>query len=185
MPSARKTSSKTAQNLLSRSCTKYLTRLTRLSLASLRFRAIWAHQAALAAPSVTPPMRTFRVFRSMKNNTWSVFNRTDSTVKRSQAMIDEAWARMNWRHVSRFGGGRAPDGQDPTDRSGRDLRSDLLELTLDTPVTPGRVLGGQTPDEELYFFWYPFSGADPVAEAPLGADQVSMPAPQCFGSDQR
>ena len=21
-------------------------------------------------------------------------------------MIDEAWARMNWRHVSRFGGGR-------------------------------------------------------------------------------
>ena len=57
-------------------------------------------------PSVTPPMSTFRVCRSMKNNTWSVFNRTDSTVKRSQAMIDDAWDRLNWRHVSRFGGGR-------------------------------------------------------------------------------
>ena len=30
----------------------------------------------------------------------------ESTVKRSQAMIDEAWVRMNWRQVSRLGGGR-------------------------------------------------------------------------------
>jgi hypothetical protein len=50
--------------------------------------AIWAHQAALAAPSVTPPMRTFPVATSLKNGTWSVFKRTDSTVKRSQAMIE-------------------------------------------------------------------------------------------------
>ena len=35
--------------------------LSRSSRASERFRAIWAHQAALAAPSVTPPMRTFLV----------------------------------------------------------------------------------------------------------------------------
>jgi hypothetical protein len=33
--------------------------------------------------------------RSMKKSTWRVFKRTDSTVKRSQAMIDEAWVRMN------------------------------------------------------------------------------------------
>jgi hypothetical protein len=66
--------------------------LTRSSRASERFRAIWAHQAALAA-SVAPP--TCLVCRSMKNSTWSVFSRTDSTMKRSQAMIEAAWARRN------------------------------------------------------------------------------------------
>jgi hypothetical protein len=79
----------------------------------------------------------------------------------------------------------APDGQDSTDRCGRDLSSHLLELSLDPTVAPAWVLGGQAPDEELYFLWYPLAGADPVAEAPLGANQLSMPAPQCLGGDQR
>lgn len=64
------------------------------------------HQAALVALPVTPPMRTLRVCKSMKNKTWRVLRRTDSTVKRSQAMIDDACARMNCDQVSRFCGGR-------------------------------------------------------------------------------
>ena len=79
----------------------------------------------------------------------------------------------------------APDGQDPSDRSGRDLSSDLRELTLDPPITPGRVLGCQAPDEELYVLRYALSGADPMAVSPLGADELSMPAPQGFGRNQR
>jgi len=35
-------------------------------------------------------MMTFLVCRSIKKRTWRVFKRTDSTVKRSHAMIDEA-----------------------------------------------------------------------------------------------
>ena len=42
----------------------------------------------------------------MKNRTWSVVSFTDSTVNRSQAMIEEACDLMNWRQVSRFGPGR-------------------------------------------------------------------------------
>ena len=64
------------------------------------------HQERLVAPSVTPPMRTFPVWRSMKKSTWSVFSLIDSTVNRSQAMIEAAWFRVNWHQVSRFGPGR-------------------------------------------------------------------------------
>jgi len=42
----------------------------------------------------------------MKNRTWSVVSFTDSTVNRSQAMIEEACDLMNWRQVSRLGPGR-------------------------------------------------------------------------------
>ena len=42
----------------------------------------------------------------MKNRTWSVVSFTDSTVNRSQAMIEEACDLMNWRPVSRLGPGR-------------------------------------------------------------------------------
>jgi hypothetical protein len=42
----------------------------------------------------------------MKKRTWRVVSFTDSTVNRSQAMIEEAWETMNWRQVSRFGPGR-------------------------------------------------------------------------------
>jgi hypothetical protein len=42
----------------------------------------------------------------MKKSTCRVFSRIGSTVKRSQAMIEEAWVRMNWRQVSRCGPGR-------------------------------------------------------------------------------
>jgi hypothetical protein len=42
----------------------------------------------------------------MKNRTWRVVSLTDSTVNRSQAMIEEAWETMNWRQVSRLGPGR-------------------------------------------------------------------------------
>jgi hypothetical protein len=42
----------------------------------------------------------------MKKSTWTVFSLIDSTVKRSQAMIEAAWFRMNWHQVSRLGPGR-------------------------------------------------------------------------------
>jgi hypothetical protein len=81
-------------------------RFDRSSRAAERLRAIWVHQARLAGPSVTPPISTRRVCRSMKKSTCSVLSRIDSTVNRSQAMIEEAWVRMNWRQVSRLGPGR-------------------------------------------------------------------------------
>ncbi|MGB7051906.1 MAG: hypothetical protein WBG41_10075 [Acidimicrobiales bacterium] len=70
-------------------------KLDRTIRTSDRLRATWVHQDRLVAPSVTPPIRTCRVFRSMKKITWSVFSLIDSTVKRSQAMIEAAWFRMN------------------------------------------------------------------------------------------
>jgi len=42
--------------------------VSRSSRASVRLRAIWAHQVTLAGPTVTPPMRTRRVCRSMKKS---------------------------------------------------------------------------------------------------------------------
>jgi hypothetical protein len=50
-------------------------------------------------------MSTRRVCSSMKDRTWRVVALTDSTVNRSQAMIEEACDLMNWRQVSRFGPG--------------------------------------------------------------------------------
>jgi hypothetical protein len=43
---------------------------------------------------------------SMKKRTWRVVSLIDSTVNRSQAMIEEPWETMNWRQVSRLGPGR-------------------------------------------------------------------------------
>jgi hypothetical protein len=106
MPSALNTSSNTEPKRSSRSCTRYCTATGRDSLASERLRAICAHQAMFAEPSVMPPMRTRRVLSSMKNRTCSVFSLIVSTVNRSQAMIEDAWDRMNSRQVSRFGPGR-------------------------------------------------------------------------------
>jgi hypothetical protein len=48
--------------------------MSRDSRASERLRAIWVHQDRLVAPSVTPPIRTFLVWRSIKKSTWSVFS---------------------------------------------------------------------------------------------------------------
>jgi hypothetical protein len=79
------------------------------SRASDRLRAIWVHHLTLVAPSVTPPIRTLRVWRSIKNRTCRVFRRIVSTVNRSQATIDAAWVRMNLLQVSRFGPGRRFD----------------------------------------------------------------------------
>ncbi|MFZ2058440.1 MAG: hypothetical protein WAV54_13615 [Acidimicrobiales bacterium] len=42
----------------------------------------------------------------MKDRTWRVLSFTDSTVNRSQAMIEDVCDLMNWRQVSRFGPGR-------------------------------------------------------------------------------
>ena len=77
--------------------------MSRNSRASEGLRAIWVHQVRFVAPSVTPPIRTFLVCRSIKKSTWSVVSLIVSTVKRSQAMIHAAWFRMNWHQVSRFG----------------------------------------------------------------------------------
>ncbi len=60
----------------------------------------------------------------MKKSKCKVFSRIDSTVNRSQAMIEEAWVRMNWRQVSRCGPGRG--GQDAADARCGDLVADLL-----------------------------------------------------------
>jgi hypothetical protein len=105
MSSARKTSSKVGPKRLSRSWTRNRIGVVRSSRASVRLRAICAHQVTFAGPAVTPPIRTRRVCRSMKNRTCKVRSRMDSTVKRSQAMIDDAWVRMNCVHVSRRAGG--------------------------------------------------------------------------------
>jgi hypothetical protein len=83
-----------------------------------RFRAIWVHHLTLVAPSVTPPIRTLRVWRSMKKTTWRVFRLAVSTVNKSQATIDAAWVRMNLLQVSRLGPGRRFGAMNPADARG-------------------------------------------------------------------
>jgi hypothetical protein len=68
--------------------------------------AIWVHRARFAGPSVIQPVRKRRVCISMKKTTCRVFRRIDSTVKRSQPIIEEAGVRMHCRQISRSGAGR-------------------------------------------------------------------------------
>ncbi len=79
----------------------------------------------------------------------------------------------------------ALDGQDPPDLSGGDLSPHFLELALDAPIAPSRVLRGQAPHEQLHLLWDALAGGDPMAESPLGTDQFAMPATQRLGGDQR
>src|SRR6266487_1721346 len=63
-----------------------------------RSRPCWVTQAE-SGPFVTPARWTLLVPTSMQNRTYSVFSWTVSRVKKSQAMIPQAWAQRNWLHV--------------------------------------------------------------------------------------
>ncbi len=92
--SDRKTSSKPVTNLLSRSWIRSFGRRLAWPSSQLRLRACWVTQAAVGR-SVQPARKTRREASSMKNNTYSCFNQTVSTVKKSQASTAPAWARRN------------------------------------------------------------------------------------------
>ncbi|MDR3648765.1 MAG: hypothetical protein P4L20_06710 [Acidimicrobiales bacterium] len=76
-------------------------------------------------------------------------------------------------------------GHDSSDARRRDLGTELLELSSQAAVAPGRVLAGQTPDEEPHVIGDPASRHDPMTVVPLGADQVTMPAADRVGRDER
>ena len=72
----------------------------------------------------------------------------DSTAKRSQAMIEEACARMNCIPEYTSLGRRTVHGEDRRVVGfRRDLDAELAQLALDAPVSPGRVLGRDPQDQ--------------------------------------
>ena len=73
---------------------------------------------------------------------------------------------------------------DSSDARRRDLGTELLELSSHAAVTPGRVLAGQPPDEKPHVVGDPPPRDDPMTVAPLGADQLTMPAADRVGRDE-
>jgi len=61
---------------------------------------------------------------------------------------------------------------------------ELLEFALDAPVTPGRVLLGQPPDEKLGLQRDRPFGVDPMRSVPLASHQFAMPPTQGIGSEE-
>jgi len=73
---------------------------------------------------------------------------------------------------------------DSSDTGRRDLGTDLLQLSSEAAVAPGRVLAGQTPDEKPHVVGDPASRHDRMAIVPLGAGQFTMPASDRVGRDE-
>ncbi len=81
----------------------------------------------------------------MKNNTYSGFSRSLSTVKKSQATIPEACASRNWRQLNDAlrEPGRDHADENGADAGGRNSVPKLGELSLDPAVSPPRILSSQ------------------------------------------
>jgi len=192
-PSAAKTSSKARVNLLSRSRTR--NRATRPSAAPVPARSIENSRARWTAQgpfgwSVTPANRTRRVPSSMMNKTYRVLRPTVSTVKKSVARMAVAWARRNARQdgrglgaKERSPGDRCPSGrrsqpvakQHGPDGGRRHLDSELLELALDAPVTPARILPRQPQDQRYQMVGQRWTAASTGGPRPLAGHQPPVP----------
>src|SRR6266511_3467811 len=105
IPSVRNTSSKGPENLASRSRSRtcFSSRLPVIG----RFRACWVTQAE-SGRLVVPATWTRLVESSMKNRTQSVFRKTVSTVKKSQANTPLPCARRNSLQVGPVRRGPGP-----------------------------------------------------------------------------
>jgi hypothetical protein len=112
-----------------------------------------------------------------------VVNFTDSTVNRSQAMI-EALGDHELSPGVPLGSGTALRRHDAPDARRRDVDPDLVQLTLDPPVAPHRVLPRHPPDEELGLKGDCLSLVDPMRPAPLTADELAVPASERVGRKQ-
>ncbi len=76
-------------------------------------------------------------------------------------------------------------GHDSPDARGGDLGTELLELSSQAAIAPGRVLAGQAPDQKPNVVGDPPPRDDPMTVAPLGPDQVTMPPADRVGRDKR
>ena len=121
----------------------------------------------------------------MKKRTWRVFRRTDST-DGEEVTGDDRRGLGSHELTPGLAPCRGPTflGQDSPDAGRRDLGSDLLELSSQAAVAPGRVLAGQTPDEKPHVLGDPPSRHDPMGVAPLGAGQLTMPTADRVGRDE-
>lgn len=111
-------------------------------------RAVWVVHGPVGLV-VMPARWTRRVPVSMTNRTWSLRRVAVSTHAKSVAVTAAAWERMNSTHVgpvrwSRVDAGLAQDV--PHARRG-DGVAEPAEFAVDTPVSPGRVLGSEAPNE--------------------------------------
>jgi hypothetical protein len=95
------------------------------------FRPCWVTQAE-SGRFVTPARWTLLVSTSMQNRTHSVFSWTVSRVKKSQAMLPQAWARRNSLHVEplRLVGTKAAGPKQRPDGGGPHGDAQLAELPL-------------------------------------------------------
>jgi hypothetical protein len=83
-----------------------------------------------------------------------------------------------------LGSGKALRCGDAPDARGRDVDPDLLQLTLDPPVAPHRVLPRHPPDQELGLKGDRLSLVDPMRGVPLAADELAVPASERVGREQ-
>jgi hypothetical protein len=83
-----------------------------------------------------------------------------------------------------LGSGTALRRHDAPDARRRDVDPDLVQLTLDPPVAPHRVLPRHPPDEELGLKGDCLSLVDPMRPAPLTADELAVPASERVGRKQ-
>jgi hypothetical protein len=129
---------------------------------------------------VVPSRWTDRLPTSKTKNTEIRLSVTaQSTWKKSQASIVEAWVRRNWRQV-RVG---VPDRrrrypqppQDAADRGRSHAVPELEQLAVDSLVSPAVILSGQALDQRGHRV---INGRTPNAMGigPLLGDQATMPA---------
>jgi hypothetical protein len=110
-----------------------------------------------------------------------------STWKKSQASIVDAWVRRNWRQVvsvSLIGaGGIRNRPQDAADRGGSHAVTELEQLALDSLVSPAVILSGHALDQRGHRV---IDGrtSDAMGIRPLLGDQTMMPAQDRARCDQ-
>src|SRR4051812_46242730 len=95
-----------------------------------------------------------------------------------------AWVRRNWRQlVPGWCRWDAAAAQDPADRRGADAMTEFEQLTLDSAVSPARVLRSHPADqrgEGLIDRW----SSGPVRVGPSSAYEAAMPAQDRLWTDQ-
>lgn|GEM_PF-1689309 len=148
LPSEAKTASKGSVNLASRSRSRNLNCSLRSARSMRRLRACWATHSPVGLAD-TPRMWTLRVETSSTNSSYRRLGSTVSAWKKSQPRTPLAWAARNCCQVrlARRGAGSIPARLRSSHRARCDLASKPGELTVDAPISPGRVLGCHPQDQ--------------------------------------